>query len=79
MERLNREIVEWERAEKIRGYVRAMTDRLSVDSPLDCESHAAKWLKWARNHADNIDPAHGRFKIGPQEFWEWDFLQSVDE
>ena len=77
--RLNREIVEWERADTIRGYVRAMSDHLSVDGPLDPESHAAKWLKWVRNHADNIDPTRGPFKIEKQEFWEWDFVRPVDE
>lgn len=78
IERVNREVVEWERAEKIRGYVRAMTDHLSAGGPIDSESHAAKWLKWASNHADNVDPTRRPFNIEPQEFWEWDFVRPVD-
>ena len=42
--------------------------------PIDPESDAAKWLAWARRHADSLDPTHGPITITQQEFWEWDLV-----
>ena len=32
-------------------------------------SDAAKWLTWARQYADSIDPT-SEITVTPQEFWE---------
>jgi hypothetical protein len=74
IERLNRNMAAWQRAEQIRAYAQAMADGLSKEGPIAPESDAAKWLKWARRHADSIDPMHGPITITPQEFWEWDLV-----
>jgi hypothetical protein len=73
IERLNRNMAAWQRAEQIRAYAQAMADWLSKGGPIDPESDAAKWLAWARGHADSIDPTR-KPSITPQEFWEWNLV-----
>jgi len=70
IERLDRNITGWRRAERIRAYAKAMEDRLVERGPIDPESDAAKWLAWAQRYADSIDPMCGSLQVTPQEFWE---------
>ena len=70
IERLDRNMTAWRRAERIRTYGKAMEDRLLESGPIDPNSDAANWLAWARRYADSIDPMRGSLQVMPQEFWE---------
>jgi len=70
IERLDRNMTAWRRAERIRAYAKAMADRLLERGPIDPNSDAAKWLTWAQRYADSIDPMCGSLQVTPQEFWE---------
>jgi hypothetical protein len=70
IERLDRNVAAWRRAERIRAYVQVMADRIATEGPIAPESDAAKWLAWARRYADRIDPTSGPITVSPQEFWE---------
>lgn len=71
IDRLNKNMASWQRAEQIRAYAQALAAGLAKNGPLDPESDAAKWLAWVSRHADRIDPTREP-TITPQEFWEWD-------
>lgn len=68
IERLDRNMTAWRRAEQIRAYAKAMADRLLERGPIDPDSNAAKWLVWAQRYADSIDPMCGSLQVTPQEF-----------
>jgi hypothetical protein len=70
IERLDRNMAAWRRAECIRAYAQAMSDRLTERGPIDPDSDVAKWLAWAQRYADRIDPMCGTPEVKPQEFWE---------
>jgi hypothetical protein len=70
IERLDRNMTAWRRAERIRAYARAMSDRLLERSPIDPDSDPARWLAWVRRYADSIDPMPGSLQVKPEEFWK---------
>jgi hypothetical protein len=70
IERLDRNMTAWRRAERIRAYAKATADRLLERGPIGPNSDAAKWLAWAQRYADSIDPMCGSLQVTPQEFWE---------
>ena len=54
---LERDAEAWHRAELVRHYVAAVeTEALSGQGAVDLESELGRWLAWARQHADRIDP-----------------------
>jgi hypothetical protein len=67
IERLDRNVAAWRQAQRIRAYLQAMSDRMP---PIADDSDAAKWLAWAREYADGIDPTCRPIAVSPQEFWE---------
>jgi hypothetical protein len=68
IEQLNRDLATWRRAERIRAYVKRVADRLAQQGSITPDSDEAKWLAWARQYADKIDPACSDVKVSPQEF-----------
>ena len=54
---LERDAEAWHRAELVRRYVAAVeTEAPSGQGAIDPESELGRWLAWARQHADRIDP-----------------------
>lgn len=54
---LERDAEAWHRAELVRRYVAAVeTEALCNQGAIDPESELGRWLVWARQHADRIDP-----------------------
>jgi hypothetical protein len=43
----------WVTANQIRGFLRAVEERLPAEGRSD---GTAAWVAWARAHADNVDP-----------------------
>jgi hypothetical protein len=70
IKRLRRNAVQWRRAQRIRAYIQAVAVRLNAEGSIPPESDAAKWLAWARQYADSIDPTRGPLAFGSAEFWE---------
>lgn len=66
IERLDRNMTNWERAVRIRAYANAMADRLQQRGRVDPDSDAAKWLAWAQRYADSIDPTCASLEGMPQ-------------
>ena len=56
IKRLRRNAALWRRAQRIRAYIQAVSDRMAKAGPIAEDSDAAKWLAWARQYADSIDP-----------------------
>ena len=48
IERLDRNMTAWRRAERIRAYAKAVAVRLLERGPIGPYSDAAKWLAWAQ-------------------------------
>lgn len=47
----------WFRARQLRSFIRACERELRENGDeLPADSQAARWLSWARQHADQIDP-----------------------
>ncbi len=67
---LDKNVAAWERAERIRAYVQAVEKRMTPQAPIEPGSHEVRWLEWARQYADRIDPTCGPIVVAPQEFWE---------
>jgi hypothetical protein len=65
IERLDRNVAAWRRAERIRAYVQAMADRMASSGPIAHDSDAGRWLAWARAYADSIDPTYRPIVISP--------------
>jgi hypothetical protein len=70
IKRLRRNAALWRRAQRIRAYVQAVADRLKAKGSIPTESDAAKWLAWALQYADSIDPTCGPLSTSPQELGE---------
>jgi hypothetical protein len=65
IDRLNRDVVAWQRARRIRAYVKCVADRLAGQRPISPESDGAKWLEWARRYADSVDPTRRPATMSP--------------
>ncbi|MFJ3366569.1 hypothetical protein [Pseudomonas sp. NPDC086251] len=57
--RLRRSLVkhteQWERAERLRAFIKAVEDRLNI-APLADPKMVQPWIDWARKQADRLDP-----------------------
>lgn len=63
---LERDAEAWHRAELVRRYVAAVeTEALSLQGPIDSEGELGRWLAWARQHADRIDPRGSAHSSSP--------------
>ena len=48
----------WAKAERIRAYARAVEEEASARVDLEAvRGQLKKWVAWAKEHADNADPA----------------------
>jgi hypothetical protein len=45
----------WERAERLRAFIKAVEDRLKI-APIADQEMASPWIDWARKQADLLDP-----------------------
>ena len=70
IERLDRNVVAWRRAKRIRAYIQTIAARMPNESPIAPDSDTGKWLAWARRYADSIDPTCGPLSTSPQDLWE---------
>lgn len=59
-ERLEREAAAWAKAEQVRAYMRAVRERAERDGEIQAESELARWLVWAEDYAERMDPAGAR-------------------
>jgi hypothetical protein len=70
IERLDRNVAAWRRAERIRAYVQAVENRMAEQGSLPPGSDEAKWLEWARDYADTIDPTCRPITTSQRECWD---------
>jgi hypothetical protein len=70
IERLNRDVAAWQRARRIRAYVKCVADRLAGRGSISPDSDQAKWIEWARCYADSVDPTGRPVTMWVQEPWE---------
>ena len=69
VEQLIAEAEAWHQSQRLRAYLRAVEDALHrCGDPLDEASEMVRWLQWARDQADRLDPLsdHGQSTQGRQ-------------
>ncbi|EJF74077.1 hypothetical protein A462_00079, partial [Pseudomonas sp. Ag1] len=52
----------WERAERLRAFIKAVEDRLKI-APIADQEMANPWIDWARKQADLLDPLKGNLAL----------------
>jgi len=52
----------WERAERLRNFIKAVEDRLKI-TPLADPEMAQPWIEWAHKQADRLDPMQGNLAL----------------
>ena len=52
----------WERAERLRAFIKAVEDRLKI-APVADQEMANPWIDWARKQADLLDPLQGNLAL----------------
>ena len=85
--KLEEETDAWMKAERIRAYAAAVeASAVAKKGSIDADSETAKWLKWARDQADRLDP----LREGPPsildievrkvaQFSRWSWSEDEDE
>jgi uncharacterized protein (DUF3084 family) len=54
---LEQEAIDWVKAQQLRAYLAAVKDRLHAKhGEIKSGSRADRWLTWAHQHADRLDP-----------------------
>jgi hypothetical protein len=53
---LEREAIEWQRAERVREYITAVREQADRKTDADGRAKASEWIEWAERQADRIDP-----------------------
>lgn len=51
----------WDKVDRLRAFIGACEARLANTGKLACDSPARRWLEWARQHANEIDPLNGDY------------------
>lgn len=70
---LERQAEMWVKSRQIREYVKAVEDKLSGEVAAENDQQLKGWLKWARDHADRIDPLKGPFHYAEKNIAERSF------
>ncbi len=52
----------WERAERLRAFIKAVEDRLTI-TPLADQEMAQAWIDWAHKQANVLDPTQGNLAL----------------
>ena len=56
LERLELDAKNWEKAARLREYIKAVEGKIRHENPDKLPDEGIKWISWATKHADNIDP-----------------------
>ncbi len=62
-ERLSKQVKKWRRAAEIREYADAVEQRALAENDEKTRREALEWVRWARDHADRIDPLRQRLSL----------------
>ena len=63
---LENQALRWTKASQLRAYIAEVEKKASgSDLPTEEQERLANWLRWAREHADRIDPLIGDAWKGP--------------
>ncbi len=56
MEQLELEASNWEKANRLRGYIHAVENKMRNEHPNKLPHETVEWISWATKHANDIDP-----------------------